>query len=82
MCKINGLSFDQFMLSFVNNKKDYDFKLMGLTLSFKHKDNIPVLILDDDSVKKEYQFNSDFDICRLTFNGIPISVIFDRFVLL
>ena len=78
MCKNFDLSFDQFMMAFVNEKRNFCFKLMGLKIKFKHKNNKPVLLLDDSCHTKEYEFESAFDICRLSFNGILFSVLFNK----
>lgn len=76
------LTFDQFMLLYVNAKKPFDFDFLGLKLHFKHKKDVPVLLIDDDYRVKEYKFNSEFDICRLSFNGVLFSSLFNKLTLI
>lgn len=78
MCKNTDLTFDQFMLEYVNNKKSFKFVASGLTLNFHYKDNVPVLEVDDGSFSKQIVFSSPFEICRLSFNGTPFSALFKK----
>lgn len=78
MCKNTDLTFDQFMLEYVNNKKSFKFVASGLTLNFYYKDNVPVLEVDDGSFSKQIVFSSPFEICRLSFNGTPFSALFKK----
>ena len=76
------LTFDQFMLLYVNKKKSFKFNFLGLTLQFFHKNNQPALLIDDGTCTKEYKFKSDFEICRLSFNGVPFSALFKKLTLI
>lgn len=80
MDKDSKLTFDKFMLEFVNNKKEFRFKLFGLKFYFCYEKSTPKMILDDGSIKREYKFDSAFDICRLSFNGVPFSTLFEKLV--
>lgn len=76
MCKNCELTFDQFMLSYVNAKQEFDFELLGLKLRFTYKQDSPMLIISDNYITKEYRFNTPYDLCRLSFNGTPFAELF------